>query len=59
MKYENVYLNCYETIPETQAGLKKYFEFYNVKRRHQSLDYKTPWLIYSGLEVAKNPNPVM
>ena len=59
VKYENIYLNCYETIPETQAGLKKYFEFYNVKRRHQSLDYKTPWLIYSGLEVAQNPNPVM
>ena len=59
VKYENVYLNCYETIPETQAGLKKYFEFYNVKRRHQSLDYKTPWLIYSGLEMAQNPNPVM
>ena len=59
VKYENVYLNCYETIPETQAGLKEYFEFYNVKRRHQSLDYKTPWLVYSGLEVAQNPNPVM
>lgn len=59
VKYENIYLNCYETIPQTQAGLKEYFEFYNVKRRHQSLDYKTPWLIYSGLEVAQNPNPVM
>ena len=59
VKYENVYLNCYETILETQAGLKEYFEFYNVKRRHQSLDYKTPWLVYSGLEVAQNPNPVV
>ena len=59
VKYENIYLNCYETIPQTQAGLKEYFEFHNVKRRHQSLDYKTPWLIYSGLEVAQNPNPVM
>jgi len=29
-----------------------------LKRHHQSLTYKTPWLAYSGLEVAQNPNPV-
>ena len=58
VKYENVYVKGYETIPDTEAGLKEYFNFYNLQRRHQSLDYKTPWLVYSGLEVAPNPNPV-
>jgi len=50
VKYENVYLKGYETIPDAEAGLKEYFEFYNVSRKHQSLGYKTPWLMYSGLE---------
>jgi len=51
VKYENVYLKGYETIPEAAAGLKEYFNFYNTERHHQSLDYKTPWVVYSGLEV--------
>lgn len=56
VKYENVYLKGYETIPDAEAGLKEYFEFYNLNRKHQSLDYKTPWLVYSGLEVGQNQN---
>ena len=51
VKYENVYLKGYQTIPEAQAGLREYFDFYNLGRIHQSLDYKTPWEIYSGLEI--------
>ena len=58
VKYENVYLKGYETIPDAEAGFKEYFDFYNLQRHHQSLAYKTPWLVYSGLEVAQNPNPV-
>ena len=54
VKYENVYLKGYETIPDAQAGLKEYFEFYNLNRKHQSLGYKTPWVVYSGLEVGQN-----
>jgi putative transposase len=50
VKYENVYLKGYENIPEAQAGLRDYFNFYNTRRTHQSLDYKTPWVVYSGLE---------
>jgi putative transposase len=56
VKYENVYLKGYETIPDAEAGLKEYFDFYNLKRHHQSLDYKTPWLVYSGLEMTQNPS---
>ena len=46
VKYENVYLNDYADINEANGGLKAYFQFYNEKRRHQSLDYKTPAQIY-------------
>ena len=56
VKYENVYLKGYESIPEVREGLKKYFEFYNMGRLHQSLGYKTPWIVYSGLEVMQNQN---
>jgi len=48
VKYENVYLYGYRTIPEARAGLKDYFNFYNKERFHQSLDYKTPWEVYSA-----------
>ena len=54
VKYENIYLKGYETIPQAEAGLKEYFNFYNIERHHQSLGYKTPWIIYSGLEVGQN-----
>lgn len=46
VKYEDIYIHDYRTIPEVRAGLKSYFDFYNMKRPHQSLDYKTPELIY-------------
>lgn len=58
VKYENVYLKGYETIPDAETGLRKYFDFYNLQRNHRSLAYKTPWLVYSGLEAAQNPNLV-
>lgn len=56
VKYENIYLKGYETIPDTEKGLKEYFNFYNTERHHQSLDYKTPWLVYSGLEAGQTQN---
>lgn len=46
VKYEDVYLHDYRTIPEVRAGLKDYFAFYNARRPHQSLGYKTPSLVY-------------
>lgn len=49
VKYENVYLKGYQTIPEARSGLAEYFDFYNKERFHQSLDNKTPWAVYSGL----------
>jgi len=42
VKYENVYLNDYQTIGEARTGLDKYFKTYNFIRLHQSLAYSTP-----------------
>ena len=50
VKYEDVYLKGYQTIPEAQEGLRDYFDYYNMGRRHSSLRYNTPWLIFPGLE---------
>lgn len=48
VKYEDVYLKDYRTVPQAKDGLKNYFGFYNVERLHEALDYKTPALIYAG-----------
>ena len=48
VKYEDVYLRCYEAAPELERGLGRYFRFYNEERLHQSLDYRTPWEVYRG-----------
>ena len=42
VKRENVYLKSYRNITEARNGLTEYFSFYNTKRRHQSLAYRTP-----------------
>jgi putative transposase len=46
VKYEEVYLNDYQTPREARIGLKNYFEFYNYHRPHQSLQYQTPAEVY-------------
>jgi putative transposase len=42
VKYENVYPMNYETVPELKNGLKAYFDLYNNKRIHTSLNNDTP-----------------
>ena len=42
VKYENIFLKSYRTIDEAREGLIDYVQFYNTKRRHQSLGYQTP-----------------
>jgi len=46
VKYEDVYLKAYGSIAEARRGLREYFEFYNCRRRHQSLDRRTPDEVY-------------
>jgi putative transposase len=49
VKYEDIYLKDYKTMQDAQEGLKKYFEYYNLKRPHQSLNYKRPYEVHFGL----------
>lgn len=46
VKYEDVYLKGYETMPTLLLGLTDYFLFYNGERPHQSLGYATPDVVY-------------
>ena len=48
VKRENVYLMSYKNMPDAHMGIDAYFPFYNTKRRHQSLGYKTPAEVYFG-----------
>ena len=42
VKYEHTFLMDYNSVPELEACLDGYFQFYNGKRLHQSLGYRTP-----------------
>lgn len=48
VKYENVYLHAYRDGRDARAQLTTYFDFYNRRRLHQSLDYHTPDEMYFG-----------
>jgi putative transposase len=45
-KREEFYLNEYESVKELRNAIGAYIEFYNRKRWHQSLGYKTPAAVY-------------
>lgn len=55
IKYEDIYLNHYETLKELKKGVTDYFKFYNKKRFHQALFYIRPDEIYYGLKSFKKP----
>lgn len=46
VKYENIFLKSYRNLAEAKTGLSEYFHFYNHKRPHQSLEYRTPAELY-------------
>ena len=46
VKYEEVYLKSYATLPEARSALDAYIKFYNNERPHQSLDNRTPYEVY-------------
>ncbi|MCK5214666.1 MAG: integrase core domain-containing protein [Candidatus Omnitrophica bacterium] len=48
-KYESIYVQEYQPITDVRNGLKDYFDLYNTDRLHQSLNYQTPWEVYSGI----------
>jgi len=46
VKYEEVYLNDYDSVTTARCQLRDYFNFYNQQRLHQSLNYRTPHEVY-------------
>ena len=48
MKYEEVYLHSYSTPKEARQSLARYLAFYNHRRPHQALAYRTPAEVYFG-----------
>ena len=55
IKYEEVYLHDYRTVPEARGHLSDYFEFYNNERPHERLGYRTPHEVYFGTRAALAP----
>ncbi|HLZ57592.1 MAG TPA: integrase core domain-containing protein [Ktedonosporobacter sp.] len=56
IKYEEVYLNEYESPRHARQELATYLQFYNEQRLHQALDYQTPAEVYfvtSGKEIMR------
>ena len=51
-KYEDIYLHAYQTPREVKVALARYFGFYNARRPHQSLEYRTP-----DVDVLRNEKP--
>lgn len=50
LKYEEVYLKDYRSLPEARHSIDAYFTYYNQERPHQSHDYRTPFEVYHNLE---------
>jgi putative transposase len=48
LKYEDISLKGYGTVPELEGGLDHFWWFYNHERPHQALRYQTPAQVYCG-----------
>ena len=58
VKYEEVYLHAYTNGTEARMALTRYFSFYNARRSHQSLEYRTPDEVYFDGLAAATPSAV-
>ena len=50
LKYQDIYIKDYQTVMDLIAGLDAYFRFYNNEKPHQSLENRTPSMVYYGYE---------
>ena len=50
LKYDEVYLKAYESIPDARRQIGAYFDLYNRRRPHQALGDRTPDETFYGQE---------
>lgn len=48
IKYEEVYLNNYESVKEAKASLDAYIHWYNHSRRHSGINHHRPYEVMTG-----------
>ena len=53
VKYEEVYLRAYDSVSHARSSLGRYFDFYNTRRTHTSLEKRTPDEVYFNLQPLK------
>ena len=58
LKYEKIYLHAYANGLELFLGITEYIHFYNEERKHQSLGYQTPAIVYQKQKGRKEAVPV-
>ena len=46
LKYEEVFIKAYGSVPEARIGIGEWLTFYNDERPHQALDYRTPTAVF-------------
>ncbi len=54
IKYEEVYLQTYETVKEAKQSLAAYIDWYNHKRRHSGLSNSRPYEVMVGIKMASS-----
>ncbi len=61
VKYEEVYLHGYDSVPDARVSIGRYLDLYNRRRPHSSLDGMTPDQAYyehrACRQSAWRPNP--
>jgi putative transposase len=54
LKYEDVFIHDYRIMHEVREGLCRYMPFYCERRRHSSLQKRTPWQAYNQDGILQN-----
>jgi len=47
LKYEEVFIKAYASVPEARSGIGAWLAFYNDERPHQALSYRTPREVFA------------